>query len=283
MRDYQAASLALSGRSNCSEVSGLHSLHGVSDDCAVGFDGVLLGSSESFHGLVEGFSGLGVVASGNLAEVVHDLADVTGFGLGLFGSIVVHGSFVVGVFSVLLLFHGSLGVGNGLSEFSLGRVETVVSSMGPVDGLSPSGGPHGDDSSGMGGFSSPGDSHASSVHPDSSGFVHSFVGTSVVLTGFFVVSGSLSGSHDGFLVPSVPCADPLGLSGSPVLSFEVLDGLVSTAGNIGKVLFDEFGSGGHGFFEVSLTVEEGEVTEVTSGGDGSESADGSDFAEHVVN
>lgn len=257
MRDYQAASLALSGRSNCSDVSGLNSLHGVSDDGVVGFDGVLLGSSEGSKGLAEGSGGFVVVGSGSLAEFVHVGADVTGVSLGLLGFVVVLDSSVVDASSVLLLLHGFLGVGNGLSEHSSGMVVFVVGSLGLVFGASPFGGPGTDVSLGSGGSLSPDHSHVSSVHPLLLGVVHRFVGSSVLLLGFLVVSGSLSGGHDGFLVSHVPCAGPLGLSGLPVLSFEVLDGLVSTVGNILKVLLDPFGSLGHGSFEVSLAVEEG--------------------------
>ena len=157
----------------------------------------------------------------------------------------------------------------------------MVGSLGSFLGVSPFGGPGFDDSLGMGGSSFPDNSHVSSVHPGLSGTQHRFAGSSVLLSGSSVVSSSSSLSHDGFLESGVPCLDPSGLSGVPVLSFEVGDGFVVTGGNIGKVLFDPLGSLGNGILEGSLTVEEGEVTEVTGGGDGSESADGSDFAEHI--
>jgi len=280
LRDYQAFSLALSGRSSCSDE--MESSLGVLHDSAVGSDGGLLGSSKGSDGVVEGSGGVTVVLKGNHLEVVHDSAVVESSSLGTLGTDVVDDSSVVDASSSVLSLHGSLGVGNGLSEVVSGNSESVVGNSGVVVGVSPGLGPFGDDSLGMGRSARPHDSHVSSVHPVLSGVTHSSVGTGVLLDGSLVVSVSLSGGKDGFLELHVPHVGPLGLDGLVVLSSEVLDGLVTTSGNVGKVLFDPLGSLGNGRLEGSLIVEEGEVTEASGGGDGSESADGSDFAEHIV-
>lgn len=244
----------------------LHAFDGVLVEFVVGGNGSSLGSLQSLEGLDEvvlgdsvsvgGLSSKGKHVSSVGSSSVHGASglDVSRNG----SSVVVEGSDVLGTL-ILEVSDGLSVVCFGLFVVLLSELdllflvlEFLVSSV--EVGL------------GNGHSVSPVLGHALSVVHHFSGVVSSSDGSVVDSGNLFVVSNS--GNHDlnGMLEVMVPFEENLVSPGSHVLASEVGDSLVTSGSLEFHVLVHPLHSGRFGHLEVSLGVEEGEVTEVAGSG-----------------
>jgi len=165
-RDYQAFSLALRGRSNCSDVSGLHSHDGVRNDGTVGLDGSSLGSMKGGKSVLERGGSLSVGGLGSNTDLLRVSANLLGSSLGFLGNFVGGNSVVVDMSGFVLSSSGLLlGLLGGRVDL-LGFVVTSMGALGNGLGFGPSGTGSFDSDLGSVSSSRPLNSHVSSVNPN---------------------------------------------------------------------------------------------------------------------
>ena len=261
-------------------MSGLHSLNGMFVENVVGVDGSSLGSVEGLECLKEVVSGVSVSLGSGLSELVH----VSSVGSGLVHSV---GGLDVGVLGARVgvvgtdhLVVGVSSVLDGLDVVVSGHGVVVLGTVHDMDGVLESFVGSDEVVSGM----------VSSVDPDLAdvlGSLHSVVGTLGESDDVFVgtdnsavVSESGDSGLDGSLEVVIPSEELLVSPDSHLLASEVGHGLVGSGSLESHVFLHPGLTGGFGHLELSLVLEEGEVSEVVGSGTGGSGGENSDLGEH---